>query len=301
MPEQEDRAGLHRLCDFIRANLDTVIAEWTTRVRSLSPAKELSRPVLVDHLPQILARIADMIETVHTGGQASLADSPKQHALDRLAVGFDLEAVVSEYSLLRQCILMLWERDVGATITVSELRRLEAALDQSITESVVNFARGRQRMLKALDRISEAALGTAKLELFLHELLHATLETTEAVDTAAVMLREGDILRMRAAVGIEEEVDRGFTLKMGEGVAGKIAAEAQPLVLRHAAADPRVLLVGEAPHQDGRGSRLEYQQGYRRGPRRPNLGGEPARPGRHVPVHAAGCKRPLTPYPERNS
>jgi hypothetical protein len=70
--------------------------------------------------------------------------------------------------------------------------------------------------------------------------LQATLETTEAVDTAAVLLREGDFLTTRAAVGIEEEVQRGFTERVGEGFAGKIAAEAQPLVLRHALDDPRV-------------------------------------------------------------
>lgn len=57
-------------------------------------------------------------------------DRPQQHALARLAVGFDLDEVITEYSLLRQCILTLGERDVGATIAVSELRRLEAALDQ---------------------------------------------------------------------------------------------------------------------------------------------------------------------------
>src|SRR5215211_5808989 len=32
----------------------------------------------------------------------------------------------------------------------------------------------------------------------------------------------------------------GFSLKIGEGVAGRIAADAQPIVLRHAATDPIV-------------------------------------------------------------
>ena len=104
----------------------------------------------------------------------------------------------------------------------------------------MSFARARERMLKAVNQIAEAALGTANIDAFLHKILQATLETTEAVDTVAVLLREGDALRLRAAVGLEEEVSRGFTLKMGEGIAGKIAAEGQPIMLRDAAADPRV-------------------------------------------------------------
>jgi PAS domain S-box-containing protein len=243
LPEQhehEAREPGRRLYDFIRASQDSLIGDWSVRVRRLSPAKELPRPILIDHLPEILARIADMVESVDTGAQAPLAEAPKQHALDRLARGFDLEEVIKEYSLLRQCILEEWEERVGPSIIVSDLRRLDSALDQSISESTVNFARARERMLKAVNQIAEAALGTSNLDAFLQRILQATLETTEAVDTVAILLREGDLLRMRAAVGIEEDVSRGFTLKVGEGFAGRIAAEAQPLLLRDAAADPIV-------------------------------------------------------------
>jgi len=204
MPEREDtKESLRRICDFIRANRDQLIADWMARVRMQSPAKELSSPALVDHFPEILARVADMLESVHTGRAASLAGVPQKHAVDRLARGFDLEEVIKEFSILRQCILTLWERNEGATITVSELRRLDSALDQSITESCVSFARARERMLKAVDRISEAALGTTALDSFLHQLLQAALETTEAVDTATVFLRDVDLLRQRVAVGLE--------------------------------------------------------------------------------------------------
>jgi PAS domain S-box-containing protein len=91
-----------------------------------------------------------------------------------------------------------------------------------------------------VDRISDAALGTSALDPFLHKLLQAMLETTETVDTGAVFLREEDVLRLRAAVGIEDELSRGFSMKIGEGVAGKVAADGQPISLRHAAVDPLV-------------------------------------------------------------
>jgi RsbT co-antagonist protein rsbRD N-terminal domain len=169
MEPEEPAESLRGLGDFIRSSLDALVVEWTERVRKLSPARELSQPVLVDHLPQILARIAAMVDAVHTGAQVQLAEAPKNHAIDRLSRGFDLEEVIKEYGVLRHCILSRWEREVGPTIAVAELRRLDAALDQSIMESVVSFAGARERMLRAVDRISEAALGTAQLDIFLQK------------------------------------------------------------------------------------------------------------------------------------
>jgi signal transduction histidine kinase len=66
------------------------------------------------------------------------------------------------------------------------------------------------------------------------------LETTESVDSVTLLLREGDFLRVRASVGLEEDVARGFRVRVGEGFSGKIAAERRPLELRSAATDPLV-------------------------------------------------------------
>src|SRR5947208_3239417 len=98
---QEEQAGegpLGRLCDFIRANAEQVVGAWIARVQTLSPARELSRTALVDHLPQILSRIADGIEAEYAGRSVALAQTPREHAIDRLARGFDLAEVIKEYS-----------------------------------------------------------------------------------------------------------------------------------------------------------------------------------------------------------
>jgi signal transduction histidine kinase/putative methionine-R-sulfoxide reductase with GAF domain len=77
-------------------------------------------------------------------------------------------------------------------------------------------------------------------EAFLESLLRAVLESTEAVDTAVVLLREGDVLRVRAAVGLEEEVEQGFFVRILEGFAGRIAASRQPLFIRDAGREPDI-------------------------------------------------------------
>ena len=142
--------------------------------------------------------------------------------------------------MLRRCILDLWESRVGPSIDLAELRNLDIAFDESISESTLRFAEARGKLLKALDRVSEAALGSTDLDSFLQDLLQATCEGTESVDTCCVLLREGDILRVRAAVGLEEELRRGYSIAMHEGFPGHVAAEGQPVELRHAATDPVV-------------------------------------------------------------
>jgi hypothetical protein len=131
MPEQAlQGSSIRGLHDFIESTREEIIAAWIARVQTLSPARELSKTALVDHLPRILSRMAESIEAMYTGGRTALAGTPRDHAIDRLARGFDLDEVIKEYSLLRECILDLWERQVGSTISVSELRRLDSALDQ---------------------------------------------------------------------------------------------------------------------------------------------------------------------------
>ncbi|HLL53893.1 MAG TPA: PAS domain S-box protein, partial [Myxococcaceae bacterium] len=68
------------------------------------------------------------------------------------------------------------------------------------------------------------------------------LETTEAVDSVVLFLKEGEVLRVRAAVGAEAELaSERFALRLGEGLAGRVVAERQPLEIRAAASDPRVV------------------------------------------------------------
>src|SRR5262249_39460610 len=158
-------------------------AMWTERVSQLSPAKGISNLAIIDHLPEILASLAAAVGSTEP---VTLAAGSRAHAVDRLARGFDLREVVQEYTILRRCIFDLWEELNGGTIDIVQARRLHLAIDKAIEESAVRFASARERVLKALNRISEAALGTDDLDDFLRQLLQATLETSDAVDSAVV-------------------------------------------------------------------------------------------------------------------
>ncbi|WP_309896973.1 PAS domain-containing protein [Archangium sp.] len=250
-----------RLCDFIREHLQLILEDWAREVRELPLGLErFSQPRFLDHLPQLLEHVANVVETVHTGEHRTLGGTPEEHALERLDVGLDLEQVTQEYAVLRGCVLKLFGEHVARTgaldagMMVREVTRFNRTFDDAVSTAVSRYARTRERTLVALDRISQAALGTEALDTFLPRLLRIMLETTEAVDSVTLLLREEDTLWVRASVGMEEEVASGFRLKVGEGFAGKVAAERQPVEVRSAATDPLV----RSPSLKVRGTRALY-------------------------------------------
>ncbi len=80
--------------------------------------------------------------------------------------------------------------------------------------------------VETLARLSDPALSELGLEEFLGELLLRVRDVL-AVDTVAILLydRETNELVARAAKGIEEEVERGVRIPVGQGFAGRIAEE----------------------------------------------------------------------------
>jgi signal transduction protein with GAF and PtsI domain len=82
---------------------------------------------------------------------------------------------------------------------------------QSITDAALSRLDDRERLVELLDRI--------------REILH--------VDTAAVLLLDFAARQLvaTAAVGLEDEVRQGVRIPVGQGFAGRIAAEHRPVVL----------------------------------------------------------------------
>jgi sigma-B regulation protein RsbU (phosphoserine phosphatase) len=88
--------------------------------------------------------------------------------------------------------------------------------------------------LRGIRLITDAALSYLGADEFLTALLSRVKESLGA-DTAAVLLldRSGRHLIATAASGLEEEVRQGVRLPVGQGFAGRIAAEARPIILDH--------------------------------------------------------------------
>jgi signal transduction histidine kinase len=227
---EQDRA---RLAGFLRQRRAMILDEWERRARLLAPARRLDSAALRDHLPQVIEQIAELAEVPSEG---VTRPEPAQHALHRLYEGYDLADVVREYSLLREIILDATE-DSGIRGS-DELRLLSRGLDQATEIAVEHFARASERVLKALDRISTEAVGQQGLDALLNRMLTAILEASPAIDEATILLREGNRLVVRASVGLLENRQPGFSLAVGEGFSGAIAADGKPRLLRDASNAP---------------------------------------------------------------
>ena len=143
-----------RLSEFIRENTETIIAEWISFAKTMTPAaNHMSQLQLQDHIKQILSFIADDIESSQSKtqqvdkshGKLDNTDSQdtaaETHGSIRYADGFDIVQMFSEYRALRASIIKLWTRakKVLEEKDMLDLTRFNETIDQSLAESVVMF------------------------------------------------------------------------------------------------------------------------------------------------------------------
>ena len=91
---------------------------------------------------------------------------------------------------------------------------------------------GDAERLRRLQLVTDAALAHLDLDELLAELLTRIRDAVET-DTAAIFLLDrarGDLVA-RSAVGLEEVVEQGVRTALGEGFAGRVAAERRPIVI----------------------------------------------------------------------
>jgi signal transduction histidine kinase len=222
-----------QLAAFLRSHREPILSAWHDAVRDRPAARGLSAESLLDPIPDLLDAIADTGEAHVEDPRARLStDSAERHALERLTEGLDLAQVVVELAVLRDCILAVWDRERSPGAARPEVRFLNRSVDRAITASVERYIEARDRTLRALDRISTAALESRDLDDLLQRLLVVLVDTTPSVETGVILLRDGDELVVRAAVGVEEDARAGLRIPIGQGFSGRIAAERRPLLIR---------------------------------------------------------------------
>ena len=157
MGNSTGRREYERLADFIRQNHVPIVKEWTEFARTLSPASDkMSKLALEDHIVDLLRFVADDLETVQTPRERldkSRGDGPQDsafsqsaaelHAALRLADGFDIDQMVSEYRALRASVVKQWvahHRSLADT-DIEDLTRFNEAIDQAVTESVAHYTK----------------------------------------------------------------------------------------------------------------------------------------------------------------
>jgi len=139
------------LAEVLRGARDDVIRRFTQELAKRDPvASELSKPLLVDHLPQFFDEV--LFELEARAGSLPDAELPaaRAHAAERWRSGFDLRQVVREYGVLRHAIFLeLAER--GLAPELAELEPLLNCLNAGIAEAVAAFTEESAEVRTKLD------------------------------------------------------------------------------------------------------------------------------------------------------
>jgi signal transduction histidine kinase len=148
-----------RLSQFIRSNMEAILAEWNMFAHSFLPtAKAMNQTELRSAARQILEEIAADMETAQTRqqqqaksrgqrkGRAELTGdaAATSHGAGRLEHGFSLEEMVAEYRALRASVVRLWTQEMHEADRemLDELTRFNEAMDEALAASVGRFAQG---------------------------------------------------------------------------------------------------------------------------------------------------------------
>ena len=94
------------------------------------------------------------------------------------------------------------------------------------------------RRLVAFERIATAAVDTPNIDSLLRELLATFLEATHAAESAAILLRDGEKLTMRAFSGANREVYERLSRSSNAGFIARISAERKPLSIPRQSSSP---------------------------------------------------------------
>jgi len=133
------------LTDFLATGQGALLERFTRRVQGLLAPAALSRSELIDHCPDVLRELG--LALAQDGWPPDrlfgINRTAVAHGAQRLRLGFDLDAVVREYGLLRDCILeMLEEADLRPDLR--ELRILTGYIAAATADSVHHYVGGRQ-------------------------------------------------------------------------------------------------------------------------------------------------------------
>jgi signal transduction histidine kinase len=138
------------LHDVLAAKHDDVMLRWKAAVQGTFTPDAMPTIELTNHIPEFLDEILAALRA--DAGLSSVGPSPEEsttaagHGIQRLRLGFSLDAVVREYGALRDAIVAI-AREAGAELTFRELQVLFDATITGIAHAVTKYTHQRDAEL----------------------------------------------------------------------------------------------------------------------------------------------------------
>jgi signal transduction histidine kinase len=137
--------SMDRVADFIRTNEARIATLWEDEVRAELPAlKNMSRPVLLDHLQEFLEGLANWLEGKTEDADRAFHNLVEGHALQRLGYGVGLETLTREYSKIR--LVLLRELAAERDLPTESMLRLHEGMDRAMNDAIRRYATRREEV-----------------------------------------------------------------------------------------------------------------------------------------------------------
>ena len=135
------------LAHVLENQRDQIVSRFVAEVqrKDLSPAG-VARSLLVDHIPkfidEIVAEVARLNPVRMSQDVIDTSETARDHGEQRWSLGYDLEALIREYGVLRHCIL-LTAKEAGVSISIDELDVLAKCLSVGVAEAAKEYVKYR--------------------------------------------------------------------------------------------------------------------------------------------------------------
>jgi len=130
-----------RIADHIESKIDAIVETWINAVRAdpnLKSDDDLSKGGLVDHVPQMITEICQILRDREIAQPANLVEG-RVHAFTRFRQGFRARDMVRETSLLRLTLLKRLtddSSDVLADVEIGEILAANISINRYIDEEL---------------------------------------------------------------------------------------------------------------------------------------------------------------------
>ncbi len=143
-----------RLGNFISNNIEAILIKWEEISRTINSCNHFidsnSKRNYAEMMLQTIAhdltngeKVLNEEENEKSGAFVnSINTSAEDHAREKLALGFTIEQLFSEYRAIRASVLFLWEQRIleGIVIDQADIRRFNEAVDQTIAASIGHYS-----------------------------------------------------------------------------------------------------------------------------------------------------------------
>jgi two-component system, OmpR family, phosphate regulon sensor histidine kinase PhoR len=137
----QEHCTVQHLAEIFGRCQEEIIGEWRLRAGELLRARNLDKPTITNHLPELVAEITRDLALVRAGTLSAeqTRGSPPVHGVQRFHDGLDVGEVVAEYNLLRIAFITVAARHnlylVGEAASIINHR-----IDEGVRLAVMAFA-----------------------------------------------------------------------------------------------------------------------------------------------------------------